>query len=240
MEKRVFKTISDSYYSFREKLNESNDYKITCHECYLIDENWFNEFECVLKENKNNELMSLIPFPKNIPQIFDTFQKAINFLEKNKNIYFINTNVIELMYSNNKNIDLKDKNTVQIYPRYNNVIIEFKKNESKENNENKIKSLLLANTLNKDQTNTFIINVEKFGKINIFKKILKDFKINDDTGQNSIDKNYIIPLKEYLNAIINEKNIIKAHIKEDLLTFFIYIFYYEKSFMDNKFNYKSI
>ena len=247
MEKRVFKTISDSYYSFRENLNESNDNKITCHECYLIDENWFNGFECLLKENKKNKnsLMSIIPFPKNIPQILDTFQKAINFLEKNKKIYFINTNTIELMYSNNKNIDLKDKNTVQIYPRYNNVIIEFKKNESKENNENKIidlkvKSLLLTNALNKDQTNIFIINVEKFGKINIFKKILNDFKINDDKGQNSIDKNCIIPLKEYFNDIINEKNIIKAHIKEDLLTFFIYIFYYEKSYMDNKFNYKNV
>jgi len=181
--------------------------------------------------------MFIIPFPKTIPQILDTFPKAISFLENNKNIYFINTCVIELMYSNDYNIDLKDKNTVQIYPRYNNVIIEFKKNE---NNENKIKSLLLVNALTKEQTSIFIINVKMFGKIKIFKKILNDFKINNEIGQNSIDRNCIIPIKEYLDGIINEKNIIKAHIKKDLLTFFIYIFYYEKSYKDNKYNYKNV
>ena len=238
MERRIFNILSDEYYSFRENLNKSNDNKMSCYECYLIDENWFNEFEYILKENKKNEssLMSIIAFPKNIPQILDTFPKAISILENNKNIYFINTCVIELMYSNNNNINLKDKNTVQIYPRYNNVIIEFKKNE----NNDEIKSLLLVNALTKEQTNIFIINVKMFEKINIFKKILNDFKINDEINQNSIDKNCIIPLKEYSNAIINEKNIIKAHIKEDLLIFFIYIFYYEKSYKDNKYNYKKV
>ena len=43
-----------------------------------------------------------------------------------------------------------------------------------------------------------------------------------------------------MDGIINEKNIIKAHIKKDLLTFFIYIFYYEKSYKDNKYNYKNV
>ena len=99
---------------------------------------------------------------------------------------------------------------------------------------------MLVNALTKDQTNIFIINVKMFGKINIFKKILKDFNINDGIDKNSIDKDFIIPIKKYLNDIINEKNIIKTHIKDDLLTFFIYIFYYEKSFKDNKYNYKNV
>ena len=108
MERRIFNILSDEYYSFRENLNKSNDNKMSCYECYLIDENWFNEFEYILKENKKNEssLMSIIDFPKNIPQILDTFPKAISILENNKNIYFINTCVIELMYSNNNNINL--------------------------------------------------------------------------------------------------------------------------------------
>ena len=239
MEKRILNIISDEYYSFRENINSSSDNKMTCYECYLIDENWLNEFEYILKENKKNKnaLMSIIPFPKNNPQILDTFPKAINFLENNKNIYFINASVIDLMYSNNSNIDLKNKNTVQIYPRNNIVIIEFKNNE---NNKNIIKSLLLVNALTKDQTNIFIISVKMFGKINIFKKILKDFNINDGIDKNSIDKDCIIPLRKYLNDIINEKNIIKTHIKNDLLTFFIYIFYYEKSFKDNIYNYKNV
>jgi len=55
MEKRIFNIISDEYYSFRENLNKNNDNKITCYECYLIDENWFNEFEYFLRENKKNE-----------------------------------------------------------------------------------------------------------------------------------------------------------------------------------------
>ncbi len=240
MEKRILNIIADTYYSFKENINEikeRNDDKITYYECYLVDEIWFNEFESILKENKNNEssLLSIIPFPKNIPQILDTFQKTINFLKNNKNIYFINTSVIELMYSNNPNIDLKYKNSVQICPIYNNIIIEFKKTE---NNEDKIKSLLLVNALTKNQTNIFITNV-KFENIIRFKKKLKDFKITNEIGQNSIDKNCIIPLKEHLNSINIEKNRNTTQTKGDLLKFFIYIFYYEKSFIDNKYNYNN-
>ena len=204
-------------------------------ECYLIEEEFINELEYYL---------SKLRLPNKEPIIFNDFKSVINYIKNNKTISLISQKVIEIMGYRNILMNCK---TVLCYGGNNKLIIKFKDDIYK-------KSFLLINPSNKIQIsrNINIIMNNRIQSINenilnnmyhqyINNRIIisvEEYIKKNNNGLNKIPKkptptpNYI---QNYnVNSSNNNKNQnMQLPFKENLLSIFIYIFYYEKCLNEN-------
>jgi hypothetical protein len=200
-------------------------------ECYLIDEAYIKELEYYLSRNI---------YPNKEPIIINDFNTVINYINNNKTISLISKRIIGII--GYKNI-LMNYKTVLCYGGNNKLIIKFK--EDRDN-----KSFLLFCFSNEIQIsrNIYIIMNNKIQSLyeSIFNNVYGQYINNkiivpfeEYQNNNKILANQYNPTPQYnqgYNAYSNNNNVNKNRqlsFQENLLSIFIYIFYYEKFLHEN-------
>ena len=243
-EEELYNLIKEKYLSFNEKIRneiQNNEFSYNKINCFLIDSSWENELaNCIINEDKNKILLnerklddSFNFLPKQEPKFINEASVARNHLKNNNKIKLISRDIIKLVYPdynlNNNN------NSINCYGGNNRLIIEFEENESNLNSIfliiNPIESILQDN-------NALIISLkvpnnnreEFYGEL-----LFINLNMNEKKVENLKDSNVIIDNSQIFsknnfsfgkNEIIqyNSQNSIK-----NILSIFIYIFYFEKS-----------
>ena len=243
-EEELYNLIKEKYLSFNEKIRneiQNNEFSYNKINCFLIDSSWENELaNCIINEDKNKILLnerklddSFNFLPKQEPKFINEASVARNHLKNNNKIKLISRDIIKLVYPdynlNNNN------NSINCYGGNNRLIIEFEENESNLNSIfliiNPIESILQDN-------NALIISLkvpnnnreEFYGEL-----LFINLNLNEKKVENLKDSNVIIDNSQIFsknnfsfgkNEIIqyNSQNSIK-----NILSIFIYIFYFEKS-----------
>ena len=243
-EEELYNLIKEKYLSFNEKIRneiQNNEFSYNKINCFLIDSSWENELaNCIINEDKNKILLnerklddSFNFLPKQEPKFINEASVARNHLKNNNKIKLISRDIIKLVYPdynlNNNN------NSINCYGGNNRLIIEFEENESNLNSIfliiNPIESILQDN-------NALIISLkvpnnnreELYGEL-----LFINLNLNEKKVENLKDNNIIIDNSQIFsknnfsfgkNEIIqyNSQNSIK-----NILSIFIYIFYFEKS-----------
>ena len=243
-EEELYNLIKEKYLSFNEKIRneiQNNEFSYNKINCFLIDSSWENELaNCIINEDKNKILLnerklddSFNFLPKQEPKFINEASVARNHLKNNNKIKLISRDIIKLVYPdynlNNNN------NSINCYGGNNRLIIEFEENESNLNSIfliiNPIESILQDN-------NALIISLkvpnnnreELYGEL-----LFINLNLNEKKVENLKDSNVIIDNSQIFsknnfsfgkNEIIqyNSQNSIK-----NILSIFIYIFYFEKS-----------
>ena len=243
-EEELYNLIKEKYLSFNEKIRneiQNNEFSYNKINCFLIDSSWENELaNCIINEDKNKILLnerklddSFNFLPKQEPKFINEASVARNHLKNNNKIKLISRDIIKLVYPdynlNNNN------NSINCYGGNNRLIIEFEENESNFNSIfliiNPIESILQDN-------NALIISLkvpnnnreELYGEL-----LFINLNLNEKKVENLKDSNVIIDNSQIFsknnfsfgkNEIIqyNSQNSIK-----NILSIFIYIFYFEKS-----------
>ena len=243
-EEELYNLIKEKYLSFNEKIRneiQNNEFSYNKINCFLIDSSWENELaKCIINEDKNKILLnerklddSFNFLPKQEPKFINEASVARNHLKNNNKIKLISRDIIKLVYPdynlNNNN------NSINCYGGNNRLIIEFEENESNLNSIfliiNPIESILQDN-------NALIISLkvpnnnreELYGEL-----LFINLNLNEKKVENLKDSNVIIDNSQIFsknnfsfgkNEIIqyNSQNSIK-----NILSIFIYIFYFEKS-----------
>ena len=243
-EEELYNLIKEKYLSFNEKIRneiQNNEFSYNKINCFLIDSSWENELaNCIINEDKNKILLnerklddSFNFLPKQEPKFINEASVARNHLKNNNKIKLISRDIIKLVYPdynlNNNN------NSINCYGGNNRLIIEFEENESNLNSIfliiNPIESILQDN-------NALIISLkvpnnnreELYGEL-----LFINLNMNEKKVENLKDSNVIIDNSQIFsknnfsfgkNEIIqyNSQNSIK-----NILSIFIYIFYFEKS-----------
>ena len=243
-EEELYNLIKEKYLSFNEKIRneiQNNEFSYNKINCFLIDSSWENELaNCIINEDKNKILLnerklddSFNFLPKQEPKFINEASVARNHLKNNNKIKLISRDIIKLVYPdynlNNNN------NSINCYGGNNRLIIEFEENESNFNSIfliiNPIESILQDN-------NALIISLkvpnnnreEFYGEL-----LFINLNMNEKKVENLKDSNVIIDNSQIFsknnfsfgkNEIIqyNSQNSIK-----NILSIFIYIFYFEKS-----------
>ena len=243
-EEELYNLIKEKYLSFNEKIRneiQNNEFSYNKINCFLIDSSWENELaNCIINEDKNKILLnerklddSFNFLPKQEPKFINEASVARNHLKNNNKIKLISRDIIKLVYPdynlNNNN------NSINCYGGNNRLIIEFEENESNLNSIfliiNPIESILQDN-------NALIISLkvpnnnreELYGEL-----LFINLNLNEKKVENLKDNNVIIDNSQIFsknnfsfgkNEIIqyNSQNSIK-----NILSIFIYIFYFEKS-----------
>ena len=239
MNGQLLENIKYGYNSFKQRMisnitNQQIPRSIyPFEECYLIDESYINELEYYL---------SLSRFPNKEPMVFNSFKSVINYISNNINISLISKKLIEMIGFNKILMSCK---TVLCYGGNNKLIIKFKDDIYN-------KSLLLFNFSNKIQIsrNAYIIMNNKIESLyesilkNLYhqyikEKIIISFEEYQNNNNFNINKAINTPNPNYIqnyNTNIYNNNIIgnqQLSFQKQLLSIFIYIFYYEKYLHEN-------
>jgi hypothetical protein len=217
------------------------------NDCYLIDNEWYNELEENIEiyeknnsqpsnkkviYNSRNMLKLNIYFPKQSPVFINDINEAIECFKSSNKPQLVGTKLMNKIY---KKEDLKNMSVVKYYAGFNNLII-----MSMEKDYNN--GLLLFNPLDKNNKNNIIFsfkikNKKNDNNIQFYSELLqmKD-KLNDTLIDNLI-KNKIIC---HYRIIKNNEEIsydtgeyFNNNSSENILKIFITIFYYEKSLSSN-------
>ena len=205
------------------------------NDCYLIDNEWYNELEKNIEiyENNNNQLSNKkgiyngrnignfkIRFPKKSPDFINDINGAIDYFQSNNKPQLISTKLMNKIY---KKENLKNMNVVKYYSGFNNLIIMF---IEKEYNSGLFLFSPLDNNNKKNIIFSFKTNNKKLDKNTQFFSELLQMKniINITLVDNLINR-----------KIINHYQIINKNdkISEEILKIFISIFYCEKSLSSN-------
>ena len=218
MDEDYFISIKKEYHYFEKLLSEKvKDSKIflDTEDCCLIEETWnnellkcFDEYNKIKKKKKTLNYDNLLP--NKSPHFLNDFASILKNLKDNIKLKLVSRKLIELIYEEKY---IKEDYFVKFYTGNNKIIIEYKENEDN-------KELLLIDPLNyiESQDNIFIIFIKDEDKNELFEKILSNKP--DCKFESNHFNNYIISFENYLN----------------ILKLFIYIYYYEKSLLDNKEN----
>ena len=240
----VIKKAFNNFWSLLETRIKNENTSYYDNECYLIDNNWYNELEKNIRDYENN-LLSYnnkkfkkinkpeLLIPKKFPDFIDNINKAIEFLKAKIKPKLISKNVLNSIY---KKEELKNINMVKYFSGFNNLIIMFK---GKEDNN----GLFLFNPLkNKNKTNNIIFSFAiKNKKNDNFVKLYTDLlqmknKINETLIDNLI-KNKTIShykiIKENEEISYDTREYLNNNLSGNILKIFISIFYYEKSLSSN-------
>ena len=241
MNELSIKNIKDEYNDFREKMISSiknpkiSNFIYPFEECYLIDETFIKELEYYLSRNL---------FPNTEPIIINDFNSAINYLTKSKTISLINKRIIEIIGYRNILMNCK---TVLCYGGNNKLIIEFKDGRDNKSfliispsNENKISRYIFIITNNKIQSLYESIFNNTYNQFKT-KKIIVPFEEYQNNNKNPANINSYNPTptpnyNQGYNPYVNNNNINQNRqlpVRENLLSIFIYIFYYEKYLHEN-------
>ena len=219
MDEDYFISIKKEYHYFEKLLSKKvKDSKIflDTEDCCLIEETWnnellkcFDEYNKIKKKKKTLNYDNLLP--NKSPHFLNDFASILKNLKDNIKLKLVSRKLIELIYEEKY---IKEDYFVKFYTGNNKIIIEYKENEDN-------KALLLIDPLNyiESQDTIFIIFIKDEDKNELFEKILS-IKTDCKFESNHYFNNYIISFENYLN----------------ILKLFIYIYYYEKSLLDNKEN----
>ena len=225
------------YTSFQKELiNRIKNQEIsTRDDCFLIEKNdWerfiYNKINPYNLKNNNN----IINIQKKVPEFIENFSSALTILKNNNKIKLVKKDLIVYLYEDN---NLKYCKTINYYCGNKKLLIEFNENYS-------CMALLILNPLESFVNNNTYLYTIAFRTLNPLKEIIyknllskeSDLNIDIDILNNLKYNNIIItklndykningmyPIKECQN--INSNNYFKDN---NLLTIFIYIFYYEK------------
>ena len=217
------------------------------NDCYLIENEWYNELEnnIVIYENNNSHLSnkkgiynsrkignSKVFFPKEFPIFTNNINEAIDYLRSKNKPQLISTKLMNKIF---KKDCLKNMTVVKYYSGFNNLIIMFMEKEY--NN-----GLLLFNPLDKNNKNNNIYSFKINNKnnddnIQFYSELLQmKNKINETLIVNLIHKNIISKckiIKKVEEASNKAEEYFNNKSNENLLKIFISIFYYEKSLSSN-------
>ena len=220
------------------------------NDCYLIDNEWYNELEKKIEiYEKNNSQPSNkkaiynsrnmrklnVYFPEQSPVFINDINEAIECFKSSNKPQLISTKLMNKIY---KKEDLKNMSVIKYYAGFNNLII-----MSMEKDYNN--GLLLFNPLDKNNKNNIIFsfkiknkkNDNNDNKIQFYSELLqmKD-KLNDTLIDNLI-KNKIIChyriIKKNEEISYDTGEYFNNNSSENILKIFITIFYYEKSLSSN-------
>ena len=238
----------NEFKSFRTEFEiriKRNNITLYDNDCYLIDNEWYNELEKNIEiyEKNNYQLSnkrpiynsrnigkSRVPFPQKSQAFINDINEAFKCLKSNNKPHIISTKLMNKIY---KKEDLKNMSIVKYYIGFNNLIIMFMEKEY--NN-----GLLFFNPLDKNDKNITIFsfkikNKKNENNIQFYSELLQmKNKINDvlidDLLERKIISHYKIIKKEISEE--TEKNF-NNNSSENILKIFISIFYYEKSLSSN-------
>jgi hypothetical protein len=243
-EEELYNLIKEKYLSFNEKIRneiQNNEFSYNKINCFLIDSFWENELaNCIINEDKNKILLnerqlddSFNFLPKEQPKFINEASIAKSHLKNNNRIKLISRDIIKLVYPD---YNLNNDNPINCYGGNNRLIIEFEENESNLNNIFLIinpKESILQNN------NALIIylkvpnnnNKEEFyGEL-----LFINLNLNEDKNKSLKDGNIIIDNSQIFsksNFSLGKNGIIRYNSQnsiKNILSIFIYIFYFEKS-----------
>ena len=228
------KSLWENYTSFQKELiNRIQNYGILARDdCFLIEKNVWERFIYnkinPYNQNKNN----ILYIQKKIPELIENFTSALTILKNNQKIKLVKKDLIATLYQDN---NLKYFKSFNYYCGNKKLLIEFNEKYS-------CMALLILNPLDSIINNSKHLYVIAFRTLNHKKQ-----KLYTNLLSQEIDFNYdILNNLEYNNIIISKLNDyqnidgmypieeyqkIKSnnYFKDNnLLTIFIYIFYYEK------------
>ena len=244
-EEELYNLIKEKYLSFNEKIRneiQNNEFSYNKINCFLIDSSWENELaNSILNEEKYNILLSERKLddsfnflPKQEPKFINEASVARNHLKNNNNIRLISRDIIKLVYPD---YNLSNNNSINCYGGNNRLIIEFEENESNINN-----ILLIINPIESilQNNNALIIslkvpnnNKEEFYGELLFMNL--NLNLNEDINKNLKGGNIIIDNSQIFNKnnfTLGKNGLIRYNSQnsiKNILSTFIYIFYFEKS-----------
>jgi len=258
MDEETFISLSSEYYVFRKqfvKNLKSSKISIDPKDCYLIEESWLNDiiksfdkYDNLKKQKRVNHNFNFINWlPENDPEFINDIPSILNCIKNNKKFKLVSKNMMEYIYDKK---DLVDENYIKYYSGKNKLIIEYKeKGKIKENNDNKALFIINPSDLSKVKKRAFIISIKNRDKLSLYKEILsgdEDFDIESMQNNNDIVFfEVILPKQNNSNNIVtnkfneeksNKNNSINSN-NRDILKLFIYIYYYEKSLLLDKYNF---
>ena len=258
MDEETFISLSSEYYVFRKqfvKNLKSSKISIDPKDCYLIEESWLNDiiksfdkYDNLKKQKRVNHNFNFINWlPENDPEFINDIPSILNCIKNNKKFKLVSKNMMEYIYDKK---DLVDENYIKYYSGKNKLIIEYKeKGKIKENNDNKSLFIINPSDLSKVKKRAFIISIKNRDKLSLYKEILsgdEDFDIESMQNNNDIVFfEVILPKQNNSNNIVtnkfneeksNKNNSINSN-NRDILKLFIYIYYYEKSLLLDKYNF---
>ena len=258
MDEETFISLSSEYYVFRKqfiKNLKSSKISIDPKDCYLIEESWLNDiiksfdkYDNLKKQKRVNHNFNFINWlPENDPEFINDIPSILNCIKNNKKFKLVSKNMMEYIYDKK---DLVDENYIKYYSGKNKLIIEYKeKGKIKENNDNKALFIINPSDLSKVKKRAFIVSIKNRDKLSLYKEILsgdEDFDIESMQNNNDIVFfEVILPKQNNSNNIVtnkfneeksNKNNSINSN-NRDILKLFIYIYYYEKSLLLDKYNF---
>ena len=91
-------------------------------ECYLIKEDWYNEFSDIIKNSEKNSLLKKFLSDKK-PEFINDIDSLIKNLKNNNEFKIISNNFIKILF--NSKINLNNNNRVHYYSGNNRFIVEY-------------------------------------------------------------------------------------------------------------------
>ena len=217
MNEKNINIIIKDYKSFKESLikdikNKLNPKIVNNKECYLINNNWYEELSNIIyqyEKYKNiyeidKKLKNL--FSKKKPEFINNIESVVNNILYNSfNLKLVSYNLIKVIY--NHSINLNNYNRVHYYAGNNKIIIEFiEENEC----------ILLINPLEDislQEIIIFKINSWNAEKINLYRELLSKDKIEIKYLQVKNNIN-IIKYKKYNKLNDSSSHYLKTYDKE--------------------------
>jgi len=222
------------YTSFQKELINKidNHENLSIDECFLIEKNEWERFIYNKINPYNQNKYNILYIQKKIPKFIENFSSALEILKNNKKIKLVKKDLLAALYHDNI---IKCFKSFNFYCGNKKLLIEFNEKYS-------CMALLILNPLDSIINNNMHLYVIVFRTLNHMKQKLyaslfsQEFDLNYDI-LNNLEYNNIIITKfnDYKNIDgmypIEESQKIKRnnYFKDNnLLTIFIYIFYYEK------------
>ena len=229
MNEEIFLEMMKKYHDFKNYLIDHINYTFLSYgieECYFIDELWIYELENCFKKYNNIGYFSI---PERFPIFINSISSYISYIKKKQNFSLISKKVINILYKYSNKEELKNQNKVKYYAGFGKLIIEFNNNGG---------SLLIMNPLDEitDKNIFIIVSTVTYKRYLIYEDIMK---INNLHGKKILNNNTIVySVEEFINknkslTHTNCKKDKKEIFKQNLLTIFIYIYYYEKELVKN-------